>query len=58
MKNYIFLYLRYIFKQLKSPLVIILTVVGNSLILLSSFLFYFLEAGKNAEVQSLFDAIW
>ena len=53
-----FSYLRYTFKQLKSPPVIILTVVGNSIILLASFVFYFFEVGRNADITHLFDAIW
>lgn len=42
----------------KSPSFILLTLIGNSLILLSGTMFYFLEMGVNPTIHSFFDAVW
>jgi len=43
---------------LKHPMFLILTIVGNSLLVFSAVLFYFFEKGKNPNVSNFFDAIW
>lgn len=42
----------------KSPVFLALTVIGNSLIILSGVLFYILENGKNVKLRYFIDAIW
>jgi len=42
----------------RSPVFIMLTIVGNGLIIMSGALFYFLENGPNPKVHQLMDAIW
>lgn len=41
-----------------STLFVFLTIVGNGLIFLSSFLFFYIEHGINPKVLRLMDAIW
>lgn len=41
-----------------SPFFVMLTIMGNGFILLCSYLFYFLEHGKNPKVMYYMDAIW
>lgn len=41
-----------------SPLFVLLTIAGNSLILMTSFLFFHIEHGINPKVVRLMDAIW
>lgn len=43
---------------LKSPVFILLTLLGNSLIALFCFLFYFIEYGVNPKLVSFIDALW
>ncbi|MCO4756188.1 MAG: two pore domain potassium channel family protein [Bacteriovoracaceae bacterium] len=37
---------------------IVITLAGNLIILGSSYLFFFLEYGKNQSIQSFLDAVW
>lgn len=41
-----------------SPFFILLTIVGNSLILVAGYIFFLLEKGTNAKVHRLMDGIW
>lgn len=41
-----------------SPVFILLTVLGNTMIGLFSLLFYYLEHPHNTKIQSLLDALW
>ena len=51
-------YFRFLIRKIFSLPMIILTLTGNVLILIFSLIFYFMETGKNKEIQTLFDAIW
>jgi voltage-gated potassium channel len=46
------------FLLIKSPVFIMVTFLGNSLIGLFSVVFYFLETNKNPKIQTLMDALW
>ena len=52
------LFLAEIFSLIKSPVFILLTVLGNSLIGLFSFIFFWIESGINPKLQSFIDALW
>ena len=52
------LFLAEIFSLIKSPVFILLTFLGNSLIGLFSFIFYWVEAGINPKLHSFIDALW
>lgn len=41
-----------------SPVFIMLTVFGNSLICLFSFVFYLIESPSNPKIKSFIDALW
>lgn len=43
---------------IKSPIFILLTILGNSLIGLFSIIFYWLESGSNPKIHSFIDALW
>ena len=43
---------------IKSPVFILLTILGNLLIGLFSLLFYFFETPENPKIHGLMDAIW
>ncbi|MGZ3787865.1 MAG: potassium channel family protein [Bacteriovorax sp.] len=43
---------------IKSPVFILLTIVGNSLIGFFSVIFYFIESAVNPKVHSFIDALW
>jgi voltage-gated potassium channel len=43
---------------IKSPVFILLTILGNSLIGIFSTVFYFLEAASNPKIHSFIDALW
>lgn len=47
-----------IYSLIKSPLFILLTIVGNGLIGLSGLIFYHLESQVNPKLTSYLDAIW
>lgn len=47
-----------IFILIRSPVFIMLTIVGNSMIGLSGSLFYYLESSKNPQLKYFIDAIW
>ena len=51
-------YLRFLVKKIFSPPILILTLTGNTLILIFSLVFYFTESGSNKEITGLFDAVW
>ena len=42
----------------KSPVFILLTIMGNTLIALFSLLFYFIEKDKNDNIHGFIDALW
>ena len=52
------LFLAEIFSLIKSPVFILLTVLGNSLIGLFSFIFFWIESGINPKLHSFIDALW
>lgn len=43
---------------IKSPVFILLTIIGNIAISLFSALFYFMEKGSNLKIKSFLDALW
>lgn len=43
---------------IRSPVFILLTILGNSLIGLFSLIFYFLESGVNTKIKTYIDALW
>lgn len=51
-------YFRFIIRKIFSPPILLLTLAGNTLIILFSLFFYFTEAGSNGKIQGLFDAVW
>ena len=51
-------YFRFLIKKLFSPPILLLTLAGNALILVFSFIFYLLEVDRNAGIKDLFDAVW
>lgn len=52
------LFLREMILLIKSPVFILLTILGNSLIGLFSTIFYFMEVGQNPKITHFIDAIW
>lgn len=52
------LFLREMILLIKSPVFILLTIMGNSLIFLFSMIFYFLEIGSNPKITHFIDAVW
>ncbi len=61
-KQHLFIKLKFFFTEMmiliKSPLFILLTLLGNSLIGVFSVLFYFLEHDVNPRIASFMDALW
>lgn len=51
-------FFRFLIKKIFSPPILLLTLAGNTLILIFSVVFYFTEIGSNEKIQNLFDAIW
>lgn len=49
---------REVFTLVKSPVFIMLTILGNGTIGLSGAVFYFLEKGSNPKLHHFIDAIW
>lgn len=47
-----------IYILVRSPVFLMLTLIGNSMIGLSGTLFYLLESGKNPQIRQFIDAIW
>ena len=45
-------------KSLRSPVLIYLALVGNGIMLLSAYGFYYFERGTNTQVESYGDALW
>jgi voltage-gated potassium channel len=43
---------------MKQPVFIVLTIVGNSLIAIASYLMYHFEHGLNPKIDSLLDTVW
>lgn len=43
---------------IKSPVFILLTIVGNSLIGVFSFVFYIFEKSANSKIETFIDALW
>lgn len=56
--NYITIFFKEIRLLVSSPFFIVLTIIGNGLILMCSFLFWFLEEGINPKVVRYLDAVW
>ncbi len=52
------LFIKRLWKLAHQPVFIVLTVLGNSLIALSSALLFYLEKGINPKIQTWLDAIW
>lgn len=46
------------FYLIRSPVFILLTIIGNSLIGVFSLIFYLLEVDKNIKIQTYLDALW
>lgn len=46
------------FLLVRSPVFLLLTIIGNSLIGLFSLVFYFLEKGQNLKLHTFIDALW
>lgn len=51
-------FLSEMFLLVKSPVFLLLTIIGNSLIGLFSLVFYFLEKGLNQKLHTFLDALW
>jgi voltage-gated potassium channel len=51
-------FLREMILLIKSPVFILLTIMGNSLIFFFSIIFYFLEFGINPKITHFIDAAW
>lgn len=47
-----------IWKLIQQPVFLVLTVIGNSLIIISSILLYHFEHGINPKIDSVLDTIW
>ncbi len=43
---------------IQSPVFVMLTILGNSLICFFSYIFYLIESPANAKIQSFMDALW
>src|SRR3989338_4177683 len=56
--NNLKIFLREIIFLIKSPVFILLTLIGNSIIGLFSYLFFQLESGINPKIQTFLDALW
>ncbi len=52
------LFIREVFILIRSPVFLMLTLVGNGMIGFTALLFYFLEKDINPRMQHLLDAIW
>ncbi len=52
------LFARRIGQLVKQPVFIVLTLIGNSLIIISSLLLYHFEHGLNPKINSLLDTVW
>jgi voltage-gated potassium channel len=52
------LFTKRLWKLIQQPVFIVLTVIGNGLIVISSLLLYYFEKGINPRIHSLLDAIW
>lgn len=52
------LFVAEIFSLIKSPVFILLTLLGNSLIGLFSLIFFWIESGINPKLHSFIDALW
>mgnify|MGYP000902591330 CR=1 FL=1 len=53
-----YLFARRIRKLIKQPVFVVLTIIGNSLIIISSLLLYHFEHGLNPKINSLLDTVW
>lgn len=51
-------FLSEMFLLVKSPVFLLLTIIGNSLIGLFSLVFYFLEKSQNLKLHTFIDALW
>lgn len=51
-------FLSEMFLLVRSPVFLLLTIIGNSLIGLFSLVFYFLEKGQNLKLHTFIDALW
>ena len=51
-------FVKIIFRIIKSPSFITLSVIGNSVVTFFAVLIYIAEAGANPRIQSFLDAIW
>jgi voltage-gated potassium channel len=51
-------FVKEIFIVIRSPVFILLTIIGNGFICLSSLAFYFLEKDANPKLQHFIDALW
>ncbi|MCP4911624.1 MAG: two pore domain potassium channel family protein [Oligoflexia bacterium] len=58
MNSSLFVYFRRIFKLLKNPSFIFLTLIGNLFIVLVSVIFYYMERLVNLSMHSFVDALW
>ncbi len=62
MKNTLYtgfaLFARRIRSLVKQPVFIVLTIIGNSLVVASSLLLYHFEHGLNPKINSILDTIW
>lgn len=47
-----------IYRLVKSPFFILLTILGNGLISIAGYVFFLLEAGINPKVNRYMDALW
>lgn len=60
--KHIILNLKFFFSEMfilvKSPVFVLLTILGNSLIGIFSLIFYLFEKGINHKLHSLMDALW
>lgn len=52
------LFTRRIWKLIQQPVFLVLTVIGNSLIVISSILLYHFEHGINPKINSGLDTVW
>jgi len=49
---------RQVAKVIRNPIFLVLTLIGNSVLLLSALLFYLFESGRNPKVNEIWDALW
>ena len=52
------LFARRIWKLIQQPVFLVLTVIGNTLIVISSMLLYHFENGINPKINSWLDTVW